>query len=251
MAPTAPRDRPLEVLIVHSEPEARREIRTCLAEPGIACREAACGAECLRMAQQEPPDLLILDPNLPDQSGLGVCRLIRETPRLQRVPILFVSGQASEIDRVLAFESGADDFLPRPFYAAELRARVDAVIRGFRGRPERTPRHARALIRIDGRAGRASVGGERVNLTRKELELLAELMSQAGRVVRRRQLIERIWGGAAPRSERAIDAHVKSIRRKLGAASGCIETVRGVGYRFVERPDADPLGPSQGGATNS
>jgi DNA-binding response OmpR family regulator len=179
-----------------------------------------------------------------------VCRLIRETPRLERVPILFVSGQASEIDRVLAFESGADDFLARPFYAAELRARVEAVIRGFRARPERAPRQARGLVRIDARAGRACVGGERVDLTRKELELLAELVGQAGRVVRRRQLIEQIWGGAAPRSERAIDAHVKSIRRKLGAAGSCIETVRGVGYRFVELREADPLG-SERGVTNS
>ena len=159
---------------------------------------------------------------------------MRETPRVERVPIMVVSSQASEIDRVLAFESGADDFLARPFYAAELRARVDAVIRGFRSRPERTPRPSRGLLQIDPQAGRACVEGVRVDLTQKEFELLAELMSHSGRVVRRKQLIEQLWGDGAPRSDRAIDAHIKSIRRKLGSASRCIETVRGVGYRFVE-----------------
>lgn len=240
MAPTAPRDAPLEVLIVHSEPEARREILACLNAPGVACREAASGAECLRSAQERPPDLLILDSYLPDQSGLGVCRLFRETPRLERVPILVVSSRASEIDRVLAFEAGADDFLAWPFYAAELRARVDAVIRGFRSRPGRPPASSRGPVRIDTRAGCARAGTERVPLTRKELELLEELMRSAGRVVRRKQLIERIWGDHAPRSARTVDAHVKSIRRKLGAGGRCIETVRGVGYRFVEQRGAEP-----------
>lgn len=235
MSPAALRDRPLEVLIVHPEPAARREIRESLSEPGIVCREATSGAECMRVAQSEPPDLLILDLYLPDQSGLGVCRLFRETPRIERVPIMVVSSQASEIDRVLAFESGADDFMARPFYAAELRARVDAVIRGFRSRPERRPSpSARGLVQIDAKTGRISVEGVRIELTQKELELFAELVGCAGRVVRRKHLIERVWGAGTPPSDRTIDAHVKSIRRKLGSAGRCIETVRGVGYRFVE-----------------
>jgi two-component system phosphate regulon response regulator PhoB len=236
MAPTPLRDHPHEILIVHGDPAARAEIRRCLAERSIHCRETASGAECLELAEREPPDLVILDLYLPDQSGLGVCRLIRETPRLERVPIMVVTAQASEIDRVLAFESGADDFVPRPFYAPELRARVDAVLRGFGTRPlhERPARLERGLMQIDTRGARASIGGERVDLTQKEFELLAELVTHAGRVVRRRQLIDQLWGVGAPQSDRAVDAHIKSIRRKLGSARACIETVRGVGYRFVE-----------------
>ena len=234
MSPAALRDRPLEVLIVHPEPAARREIRESLAEPGIVCREATSGAECMRAAQSEPLDLLILDLYLPDQSGLGVCRLFREMPRTERVPIMVVSSQASEIDRVLAFESGADDFMARPFYAAELRARVDAVIRGFHSRPERRPPPSRGLVQIDAKTGRVSVEGVRVDLTQKEFELFAALVSCAGRVVRRKQLIERVWGAGTPPGDRAIDAHVKSIRRKLGSTGRCIEAVRGVGYRYVE-----------------
>ena len=239
MAPIALRDRPLEVWIAHAEPAARREIRDCLADPGISCREATSGGECIRAAQSGSPDLVILDLYLPDQSGLGVCRLIRDTPRGSDVPIMVVSSQASEIDRVLAFEAGADDFVARPFSPAELRARVDAVLRGFRSRPERAPKRARGLVRIDARAGRIRVHDTEVELTHTEFELLAELMRQAGRVVRRKQLIERLWGDAAPRSDRAIDAHIKSIRRKLGTAGRCIETVRGVGYRFVDAQDGD------------
>ncbi|HXK21502.1 MAG TPA: response regulator transcription factor [Myxococcota bacterium] len=239
MAPIALRDHPLEVWIVHAEIAARREILECLADPGIICREAASGGECLRAVQNGRPDLLILDLYLPDQSGLGVCRLIREAPRGADVPIMVVSSQASEIDRVLAFEAGADDFVARPFYPAELRARVDAVLRGFRSRPERAPKRARGLVRVDTRAGRIRVLDADVELTHKEYELLTELMGQAGRVVRRKQLIERLWGASAPRSDRAIDAHIKSIRRKLGTAGRCIETVRGVGYRFVDAQVAE------------
>jgi two-component system phosphate regulon response regulator PhoB len=253
MAPLPLRDRPVEVLIVHGEPAARREIEVCLAERNILCREAGSGAECLKVAQAHPPDLVILDPYLPDQSGLGVCRLLRETAGLERVPILVLAAQASEIDRVLAFESGADDFLARPFYAPELRARVDAVIRGFDARraPERPLRPERGLVHVDLRAGVAQVGGARVDLTHKEFELLAELVAHSGRVVRRRALIDQLWGPDAPQSDRAIDAHIKSIRRKLGAGRCCIETVRGVGYRFVEIGAAGRGGSSQGELTNS
>jgi DNA-binding response OmpR family regulator len=251
MAPTPLRDRPVQVLIVHRDAEARRELRESLAEPGIVCFEAASGEECLRAAERQPPDLLLLDLYLPDQSGLGVCRLIRETPRLARVPIMVVAAQASEIDRVLAFESGADDFLARPFYAPELRARVDAVIRGFRSRSGPLASAARGLVQLDVRAGRAKVAGASVDLTQKEFELLARLVAHAGRVVRRHQLIADLWGAGTPPSDRAIDAHIKSIRRKLGAASRCIETVRGVGYRFVEPRSAEHPPSPPGGFTNS
>jgi two-component system phosphate regulon response regulator PhoB len=231
-------DRPREILIVNGDPQARAEIRRCLAERGVVCREATTGAECLRAAEASPPDLVLLDLYLPDQSGLGVCRLIRELPTLERVPIMVVASQASEIDRVLVFESGADDFLARPFYAPELRARVDAVIRGFRADRigERKPGAASGRIQLDPQAARALVDGMRLDLTHKEFELLAKLVSHSGRVLRRKQLIDELWGPDAPRKERAVDAHIKSIRRKLGGARGCIETVRGVGYRFVEAP---------------
>jgi DNA-binding response OmpR family regulator len=177
---------------------------------------------------------VILDLMLPGLDGLEVCKRLRA--RQTYTPILMTTSKASEIDRVLAFESGADDFVPRPFYAPELRARVDAVLRGFGARTqgERPALLSRGAVQIDTRGARASIDGERIDLTQKEFELLAELVTHAGRVVRRRQLIDQLWGVGAPQSDRAVDAHIKSIRRKLGGARACIETVRGVGYRFVE-----------------
>jgi DNA-binding response OmpR family regulator len=229
---------PADVLIACGDEEARREIQRALAYGNLVCREAAGGAECSRAVARHQPDLLILDLHLPDQSGIGVCRLLRESQTTARLPIIVVSSQASEIDRVLAFESGADDFIARPFYAAELRARVEAVLRGFMAAPRRDPTAApgRGPVAVDVRTGRVSVDGRPVDLTAREFALLHELAANSGRVVRRRQLIEQLWRGQAPPTDRAIDAHIKSIRRKLGSARDCIETVRGVGYRFVEDP---------------
>jgi two-component system phosphate regulon response regulator PhoB len=229
---------PARVMVAAGDEEARREIVRALTAGALACREAGSGAECLRDVKEARPDLVILDLYLPDQSGIGVCRLLRETSGTERLPIIMVSAQASEIDRVVAFESGADDFVARPFHPAELRARVSAVLRGFTAPPgrDRSASIECGPVRVDARTGRAMVRGERIELTAREFALLLELVSQSGRVVRRRQLILQVWGDRAPPTDRAIDAHVKSIRRKLGSARDCIETVRGVGYRFVSDP---------------
>jgi DNA-binding response OmpR family regulator len=141
------------------------------------------------------------------------------------------------MDRVLAFESGVDDFLPRPFYPPELGARALAVLRGFAEvRHATSPKSLQQkIVTVDTRAGRAFANERPLDLTSREFALLAALVQQAGRVLTRHQLIEQIWGGHLPSSERTIDAHIKSIRRKLGGSRDCIETVRGVGYRFCEQ----------------
>ena len=227
---------PADVLIAYADEKARREILRALSYGNLSCREAGGGAEALGEIEARPPDLLILDLNLPDRSGIGVCRLLRESEPTARLPIIVVSAQASEIDRVLAFESGADDFIPRSFHPAELRARVEAVLRGFMSGSRGGRSSAPGLVSVDERAGRVSVQGEPVDLTAREFALLRELAAHAGRVVRRRQLLDQLWGRQASPTDRAIDAHIKSIRRKLGKARDCIETVRGVGYRFVDEP---------------
>ena len=227
---------PKVVLVVDEDDGIRTQICECLAGRQLACREAATARDALRSALADPPDLILVDLVLPDQSGLGLCRMVRESPSLATTPIIVLTSRASEIDRVLAFESGADDFLAKPFYPPELAARVSAVLRGFVGRSEEpAPQISEGgVIQLDPRSGRVFADGRRVDLTPRERELLSALIAQAGRVVRRNQLIDRIHGGRTPRSERAIDAHIKSIRRKLGPARDYVETVRGVGYRLSE-----------------
>ena len=220
------------ILVVDADPIARKRVVRSLEAGPWRCIESDSAESALRLAQQKAPDLIILELYLPDLSGLGLCRMFRESSDLSRVPLLVVSSQAGEIDRILAFEAGADDFLAKPFYPRELAARVRTIIRGFEASdaaPTGTP--ALRAVLDD---GRLEVEGKRVDLTPIELRIFAELLERTGKVVRRRELIERIWGGDAPLSDRAIDAHVKSIRRKLGDARDCIETVRGVGYRFSE-----------------
>jgi two-component system phosphate regulon response regulator PhoB len=224
-------DRP-QVLIVDSDPNYRSLITQSLVQRQIDCTETSTAKEALALVRERLPDLIIIDFYLPDQSGLGLCRVLRETPQLARIPLILVSAQASEMDRILSFEAGADDFLAKPFYPRELAARASAVIRGFaRGENSSCP-IGEGPVRINSIAQRAAVAGKLLDLTPTEFKLLSALVSQEGRVLGRRELIQRLWGQHTPQSDRAVDAHIKSIRRKLGGARRCIETIRGVGYRY-------------------
>ncbi len=227
---------PSHVLVVDPDLESRRRIVQSLETRSFRCHETASAAAAMDFVREKRPDLILLDTVLPDVSGLGLCRMLRESSDGGRIPIVVVSAHSSEVDRLLAFEAGADDFLAKPFYAAELSARVAAVLRGFAERPGdvRAPVRETGMLQVNLENGVAALHGRRLDLTSKEFEILVTLMSQPGRVMKREQLVARVWGGNAPQSDRAVDAHIKSIRRKLGEARRCIETVRGVGYRFCE-----------------
>jgi len=226
------------LLVVDPDRSALVAARAALESAGHEVRSAETGGHALALARDEPPELVVTELLLPDLSGLSFCRAVREEPRLARVPVLVLSASTAEMDRVVAFEIGADDFVSKPFHARELALRIRAILRRTRrALPEPvgdTLRHDR--LELLPSQHQVQVDGRGVPLTAREFEVLAALMRSAGRVLSRRQLLERVWGSDSGKSPRVVDTHVKWIRRKLGPAADYIETLRGVGYRFRDTP---------------
>jgi DNA-binding response OmpR family regulator len=183
---------------------------------------------------------VITDMLLRDITGLGFCRLLRESPTLERVALLLLSSFTQEIDRILAFEVGVDDFVAKPFYKRELASRVGAILRRSGTHSSGSgelPGGGERELRFDPERGRLEVRGRRVELTPKELDIVAVLVRHEGRVLSRERIVGEVWG-EPPTDPRVVDAHVKAIRRKLGESADALQTVRGVGFRFAQ-PDRD------------
>jgi len=225
------------ILVADGDSLSRARITEGLASPAHQVIAVSEGREALEFAKREATDLLVTELVLPDMTGLGLCRLLRENAALDHVGILMLATNASEIDRILAFECGVDDFLAKPFFARELLSRAMAILR--RSAPGREPpgrilSEYQPAVALHPNSGSVLVAGARLELTPREFQLLSALMREAGRVLSRIQLIHLVWGGDSQQAERVVDAHIKAIRRKLGGAGDCVETVRGVGYRFAE-----------------
>jgi len=229
-------DRSRRVLLAASDPETREQVRAALETVPLALAEAKTGREGLEQAEQAPPDLILVDMQLEDMTGLGLCRLIRERRGLAGTPIVLLSAFDHEIDRILAFETGADDFVAKPFYRRELASRLGAILRRTDGpgRGGGPPALRAASFQLDPERGLLEVEGRRVDLTPKELEVLSVLVRNVGRVLSRERIVTDVWGRRSG-DPRVVDAHIKSIRRKLGDASHALQTVRGVGFRFAPR----------------
>lgn len=224
-------------LIVDRDAGWRNRIVQALAEEPLVAREAESAREALELAKAQPPDLLVTELDLPDLTGVGLIRTLHEEPVLASVPVIVVTRFDSEIDRVVAFETGVDDYVTKPFFGRELAVRVRAVLRRSRQRQaphddSRLQRHGSVVLDSESRMVR--VDDEPISLTPREFDLLATLMGDAGRVLSRSRLVETVWGDDDAAGHRSVDTHVKTIRRKLGNKRRYIETVRGVGYRFAE-----------------
>jgi two-component system phosphate regulon response regulator PhoB len=194
------------------------------------------GRDGVRVAQTEAPDVILLDLMLPDIDGTEVCRQIRTSAKTQAIPVIMVTARSDEVDRVVGFELGADDYVTKPFSVRELVLRVRAVLR--RGRQlKETESLEIGVLKIDSAAHRVWVGGVEVSLTALEFKLLSTLAACRGRVKTRDALLGEVWGLHMNVETRTVDTHVKRLREKLGDAGVLIETVRGVGYRFVSPSD--------------
>ena len=189
----------------------------------------------LKAVSARPPDLIILDLNLPVLGGLEVCRLLRQRSDSRHVPIIMLTAKSSESDRVAGLEQGADDYVTKPFSLRELTARVKAVLRRSTAPEERQAavyQGDRLIADFD--AVSVEVDGESIKLTRREFELLRYLVQNKNRVVSRDKLLERVWGYDRLVETRSVDVHVGRLRQKLGAAGQQIETAVGLGYRFID-----------------
>jgi two-component system phosphate regulon response regulator PhoB len=230
--------RPL-VLVVDDEPDILDTLTYNLQQEGYRTRSARSGVEALRSARERPvPDLILLDLMLPDMSGTEICRQLRADEVTRGAPVVMLTAKDAEIDRVVGFEVGADDYVTKPFSVRELMLRIRAVLRRSRDIPSAPA--ARKLtfgrLLVDSDAHQVWVDQQEVVLTALEFRLLTTLLDRKGRVQTRTTLLEDVWGIHADITTRTVDTHVKRLREKLGPAGDYVETIRGVGYRLRSQP---------------
>jgi DNA-binding response OmpR family regulator len=224
------------ILIVEDEQDVAGLIKHAVERNGDAEAEiVSSGDTALKAVSERPPDLLVLDLNLPVLDGVEVCRILRSRSETKRLPIIILTARTTEDERVTGLEVGADDYITKPFSLRELTARVRAVLRRADSGPEPAARvyHGTHLT-ADFDAVAVAVDGRAVRLTRREFELLRYLVQNKNRVVSRDRLLERVWGYDRMVETRSVDVHVGRLRNKLGPASQQVETVIGLGYRFVD-----------------
>jgi len=222
------------VLIVDDERDLVRLLEFNLQHAGFETAVAYAGEDALQKVRQRIPDLIVLDLMLPDIPGNEVCRQLKASPRTRHVPVLMLTARTDEVDRVVGFEVGADDFVTKPFSVRELVLRIRAILRRGSGAEADEAREQVGPIRVDPGAHRAYIEGQEITLTALEFKLLTTFMSRLGRMQTREALLQDVWGVSSDLQTRTVDTHVKRLREKLGSGRDLIETVRGIGYRMVE-----------------
>jgi two-component system phosphate regulon response regulator PhoB len=223
-----------KILVVDDEPEAVELLEFNLKQAGYGVTTAGDGSEALKKARTQTPDLIVLDVMLPEMDGFEICKSLRLDSATVKIPIIMLTAKAAEIDRVLGLELGADDYLTKPFSPRELLLRIKKIL--ARGQTEEKLRDQLRFgdLLIDVPRHIASWRGKTIELTATEFRLLTILAQRAGRVQSRDHLLRDVWEYDSLIDTRTVDTHMRRLREKLGAASKHLDTVRGVGYRFVE-----------------
>jgi DNA-binding response OmpR family regulator len=232
-APLPTADNRRRVLLIEDDNDIAEAIAYQLEKVGLQVKVAKTGEEGLE-AVRRGVDLVLLDLNLPGMDGLEVCRMIRRQNTTAHVPIIIVSARADEVDRVLGLEMGADDYMVKPFSLKELAARCKVALRRASGTNEAPQGYRDENFEVEFDSFIVRYQGEEIRLTHKEFELFRYLLERAGRVLTRERLLERVWGYESDVETRSIDAHIRRLRLKLGPARNHVETVVGLGYRFVK-----------------
>ena len=223
-----------KILVVDDEPDALELIKFNLKAAGYDVVTAADGDEALKKARALLPALIVLDVMLPEVDGLEVCKILRRDARVSATPIIMLTAKAAEIDRVLGLELGADNYVTKPFSPRELVLRVKRLLRTDPGAPVKQDEIVLKELRLDVPRHQATVRSRAVDLTATEFKLLTVLAQRRGRVQSREQLLQDVWEYDNLIDTRTVDTHMRRLREKLGPAARYLDTVRGVGYRFLE-----------------
>ncbi len=227
----------VKILVVEDEQDLQQVLKFNLQQAGYHVRVTSSGTEAMRLVAQEAPTLMLLDVMLPDILGTEVCRLLKSDPATAGVPIVMLTARGTESDRVGGFELGADDYVTKPFSVRELMLRVSAILKRLQTPGAGPGRIEFGVLVVDRDAHRVWVAEQEVELSALEFRLLVALYERKNRVQSRSSLLDDVWGVTADVTTRTVDTHVKRLREKLGSARNYIETVRGVGYRFVGSPE--------------
>jgi len=223
-----------KILVVDDEPEAVELIEFNLKQAGFGSISAGDGAEALKKARLLTPALIVLDLMMPEMDGLEVCRILRRDPATASIPIIMLTAKASEMDRIVGLELGADDYLTKPFSPRELVLRIKRILqRGKPGQEKQETLQFGSLL-IDPARHLVNWRGKAIELTATEFKLLTTLAERRGRVQSREQLLRDVWDYKSVVDTRTVDTHMRRLRTKLGPAARFLDTVHGVGYRFAE-----------------
>jgi two-component system phosphate regulon response regulator PhoB len=222
------------ILIVEDEKDILNLVECHLRQAGFPVISAMDGSSGLEEARKKHPTLIILDLMLPGMDGKDVCRSLKSNPLTKLIPILMLTARAEEVDRIIGFELGADDYVTKPFSPRELVLRVRAILRRREADRENEKFIQIGDLKIDVKGYHVSVNEMPIQLTSTEFKLLVELASKRGRVQTRTSLLDRVWGYTYEGYDRTVDTHIRHLREKLGDLGNYIETLRGVGYRFRE-----------------
>jgi two-component system phosphate regulon response regulator PhoB len=223
-----------KILVVDDEPDALELVGFNLKRAGFDVLTAGDGAEALKKAREQVPSVIVLDLMLPELDGLEVCKILRGQTQTESIPILMLTAKAAEIDRILGLELGADDYLTKPFSPRELVLRIRNLLGRRRGTESSKELIRIGQICIDLARHEVTVHRKHIELTATEFKLITVLAQRRGRVQSREQLLRDVWEYDSAIDTRTVDTHMRRLREKLGAAAKHLDTVRGVGYRFVE-----------------
>jgi len=228
----------VKILVIEDEPDIRKNLEYNLAREGFSVIGAASISEAESNLSVQTFNLILLDLMLPDGSGLDLCKKIKADSKTESIPIIILTAKDDEVDKVVGFEIGADDYVTKPFSVRELILRVKAVLkRGTEKKDILEVERKFGDLRIDIDSHEVHVDDSKINLTALEFKLLRQLVDTRGRVQSRDQLLSEVWGYSSDVTTRTVDTHVKRLREKLGPMGKYVQTIRGVGYKFARSPD--------------